>query len=87
MSGSYGTPGKPRPDPKQPVTSMDTASAEAAASAARDLDATEVPDGAEAPWPEDPGTPAGPDLRDLPSNDTARADGGDSTGHGDDARA
>lgn len=34
MSGSYGTPGKPRPDPKQPVTSMDTAAAEAAAAMA-----------------------------------------------------
>ncbi|GGI46251.1 hypothetical protein BCL57_001330 [Agromyces flavus] len=32
MSGSYGTPGVPQPDPKQPVTSMDT---EAAAAAAR----------------------------------------------------
>jgi hypothetical protein len=34
MSGSYGTPGTPRPDPKQPVTSMDTAAEEAAAAAA-----------------------------------------------------
>ncbi|WP_430647273.1 hypothetical protein [Agromyces sp. GXS1127] len=27
MSGSYGEPGRPMPDPKQPVTSMDTEAA------------------------------------------------------------
>ncbi|MFE5670732.1 hypothetical protein ACFQ58_03885 [Agromyces sp. NPDC056523] len=30
MSGSYGIPGTSQPDPKQPVTSMDTAAATAA---------------------------------------------------------
>jgi hypothetical protein len=43
MSGSYGTPGKPRPDPKQPVTSMDTAAAEAAAAAAEDQESEDGP--------------------------------------------
>ena len=36
MSGSYGTPGAAQPDPKQPVTSMDTAAAAAADRADRD---------------------------------------------------
>jgi hypothetical protein len=45
MSGSYGTPGAAQPDPKQPVTSMDTAAAEAAEAAA---DAQESEDGSAA---------------------------------------
>ena len=36
MSGSYGTPGAAQPDPKQPVTSMDTAAAAAADRADRE---------------------------------------------------
>ena len=61
-SGSYGTPGRTVPDPKQPVTSMDAAAdADAADATAADANADS---------PEDPAAHGGPDLRDLPSTES-----------------
>ena len=65
-SGSYGTPGRTVPDPKQPVTSMDAAADDANAAGSADAAAAD----ANADSPEDPAAHGGPDLRDLPSTET-----------------
>ena len=67
-SGSYGTPGRTVPDPKQPVTSMDAAADDAAPADADAADAAAAD--ANADSPEDPAAHGGPDLRDLPSTET-----------------
>lgn len=58
-TGSYGRPGHSVPDPKQPVTSMDTAAAD---------------DDGDADSRDDPAAHGGPDLRDLPSTESGTAD-------------
>jgi hypothetical protein len=84
MSGSYGTPDEPQPDPKRPVTSIDTAAAEAAAAVAQG--ARKTPEAAredgDASSPADPAAHGGPDLRDLPSSATGVVDDDASKDHG-----
>ena len=74
-TGSYGTPGRTVPDPKQPVTSMDAASADVDAADAAAADAN-------ADSPEDPAAHGGPDLRDLPSTETGLVADDASKDHG-----
>ena len=84
MTGSYGRPNEPEPDPKRPVTSMDTAAAGAAAAGAKGTSesAGAAREDEDASSPAEPAAHGGPDLRDLPSTATGVVDDDASKDHG-----
>jgi hypothetical protein len=82
-SGSYGRAGSASPDPKRPVTSMDTA---AGTGTDDDADAPATADG-DAESHEDPAAHGGPDLRDLPTTEDGVVADDASKDHGVGGRA
>ena len=82
-SGSYGEPGSASPDPKRPVTSMDTVAADGHADSHADSAAAD----GDADSPEDPAAHGGPDLRDLPATEDGVVADDASKDHGVGGRA